>query len=177
MSTRNTIVKTLSTRVDDYGKRVVKFLRLGKNDVQEKAIASIPGIDANPIKDMRAVMIPTQMLGKEVIVGFLVKNQESEPGEIRVFSVDDDGAEQIAIYLKKNGTIEIGGNGDFAVRFNALETGFNALKTQLNTFMTVYNAHTHLDPVSGSTGAPSATGVAATASISAAKVDEVKLSA
>ncbi len=71
--------------------------------------------------------------------------------------------------------LEINGDADFAVAFNDLKAGYDQLKTDINTFIGVYNLHTHLDPISGSTGGPSASGAASAASIDASKVASVKL--
>ena len=79
------------------------------------------------------------------------------------------------INILNSGIIEINGNTDFAVRFNALETGFNLLRTELNTALTILNAHVHTLAGAGTTDPMATPTVLATAEISAAKVNEVKL--
>lgn len=86
-------------------------------------------------------------------------------GEQKLYS-SDVGTIMGFINLLVDGTIEINGNADFAVRYNALETAFNQLQTDFDT---------HIHPVTtapGSTGVPTAP---STADITGAKVDEVKL--
>jgi hypothetical protein len=79
------------------------------------------------------------------------------------------------VRLTADGSIELNGNVDFAVRFNELLTAFNQLKTDLNNLVIAYNAHTHPDPSSGSTGPTSAPGTSSAADVSSAKVDNVLL--
>ncbi len=73
--------------------------------------------------------------------------------------------------------------GDFAVRFNELETAFNELKDDFNTFVNnVHNSsvvpHTHPGVTAGgsSTGAATiVTGTQSTADITPAKVEEIEM--
>jgi hypothetical protein len=66
------------------------------------------------------------------------------------------------------GILELNGNADFAVRYNALETAFNQLQAD-------FDAHTHLYSPGPGTPTQTAATVASTADITPAKVDEVKL--
>lgn len=87
-------------------------------------------------------------------------------GERKIYS-SDGGVIKAFINWLSSGILELNGNSDFAVRFNALETGFNALRSDHNTFLT------HVHGASGTPPVPPA--VPSTASIAAAKVDEVKI--
>ena len=73
---------------------------------------------------------------------------------------------EIVQNIKNDGIIEINGNSDFAVRFNALQTAFDQLKSDFNT-------HTHVSVTS--LGTPSVPVPQSTADITPAKVNEVKL--
>ncbi len=86
-------------------------------------------------------------------------------GERKLYSRDSGGNIAAFVNLLTGGDVELNGNGDFAVRFTAMESAFNTLKADLN-------AHGHTDPQGGSVG-PSLP--ASVADISGAKVDEVKL--
>ena len=87
-------------------------------------------------------------------------------GERKIYS-SDGGVIKAFINWLSSGILELNGNSDFAVRFNALETGFNTLRSDHNTFLV------HVHGASGTPPVPPA--VPSTASISAAKVDEVKI--
>ena len=64
-----------------------------------------------------------------------------------------------------------------SILFGAPETGVNQFRTDFNNFLTsAYNVHTHPTAPTGPVSAPSLPGSASTADISAAKVEEVKLS-
>jgi len=166
------VTKTISTSIKN-AVRFVKFLRMGKSDVQECRQASPFGIDSAPTKDMAAIYAKTGEVGKPVIIGYINKNQIAEIGETRFFSTDENGTVKIALHLKNDGTAEFGGNTKNMVRFQELETGFNDLKTDFNNLVTAYNSHIH--PFSSGTTSPTATqGTSSTADISGSKIDEIK---
>ncbi len=170
-----TIVKVISTRILS-NKRLVKFLRMGKSDVQENYQVAPFGFDSNPVKDMIAVYSKTDELGKSVIIGYIDKNQLADVGESRMYSTDADGLLKFFLHLKNNGTAEFGGDADFMVRFSGLETAFNELKSDLNNLVTTFNTHVHPGVTSGpSSTSPTPTpGTQSTADISPAKIEEIK---
>ncbi len=147
------LVSVISTAIDSVSRRIVKVLRYGKGDVQTCFDASPYGIDGNPIKGMVAVYSETNEKGKTVIIGYINKNKIAEVGELRLFSTDVNGIEKFYVCLKKNGTLELGGDGNFAVKFNELKTEFNKLKADHNSLLNEYKAHIHSGgTISGSTG-------------------------
>lgn len=168
-------VKTLSTKITD-GKRFIKFLRYGKDDVQTSVEAGAFGVDSNPVKDLIAVYAPTGEKGQTVIIGYLNKNQLADVGEFRMYSTDPNGVEKAYIWLKNDETIEIGGDDDHMVRYSALETAFNQLKSDFDSLVTTFNTHVH----PGVTTGPGSTTVTATpsspssADITGAKIDDIK---
>jgi hypothetical protein len=161
-------VKVISSAIDNLHRRVVKFYRLGKSDVQTAIEAGPYGIDSNPIKDLIAVYAETGEKGKTVIVGYLNKNQLAAAGEVRLYSTDAAGEQQFYIWLKNTGICEIGGAGDFLVRYNELETAFNELQSKFNTFANSYT------PGSPSTLGTPPTVSPSTADITKAKITEIK---
>lgn len=171
----NFLVKVISTEVDSLKRRIVKLLRFGRSDVQTAIEVSPYGIDSNPIKDMVAVYAETSEKGKVTIIGYLNKNQQAGIGELRTFSTDNNGVEKFYTWLKNDGTMEIGGNSNFAVKFNELKTEFNALKKSHNDFLTEYKTHVHTGgTISGSTGTTVSTQFPNTSNIDNAKNDKIK---
>ena len=158
------LAKFLSAVLGKQDKRDVKVNVMGKNDTRTAFQASPFGIDSNPASedDLVAVYADTTEDGQSVLLGYLLKGLAAEKGEVRLYSTDEDGAEQpkAYIHLKNDETLEIGGNSDNMVRFSALQTAFNQLKTE-------FNAHVH-----SSNGTPPVT--PSTADISGAKIDEIK---
>lgn len=122
------LVKVMSTSLV-ITKRVIKVLRFGKGDVQTSMQASPYGIDSNPIKDMVAVYSDSSEKGKTVIIGYLNKNQLSDVGETRMYSTDADGVLKTYVWVKNDGTIQLGGTTSNIVRFTPLDT---ALQLQVN---------------------------------------------
>lgn len=162
---------TLSTSIDSTFRRLCKFLGMGKDDTQECLIAAPAGIDSNPIKDLRAIY--DTAIDQNIVIGFINKNQVADAGEIRLFSVDGDGALKIFLWVKNDGTIEFGGNTGNLTRFQELETGFNQLKSDFNALVTVFNAHIHATP-SGASSPTATPATSSTASIANAKINELK---
>lgn len=167
-------VKTISTELDSLTRRVIKYLRYGKGDVQTSLQIVPHGIDSNPVKDMVAVHAETGEKGKTVVLGYLNKDLLAEVGATRVFSTDADGALQTYIWLKADGTMEIGGNAKHMARFEELKSGFDTLKTDFNNLVTKFNAHMHPTAGTGAPSPPTVTHTASTASIDSAKINEIK---
>jgi hypothetical protein len=161
------LVKTISTRVDNLGMRLVKFFRFGKSDVQEVSEVSPFGLDSNPIKDMVAVYAKTADKGDAVIVGYLNKNRLAEIGEFRIYSTNAQGEEQIYIHLKNDGTAQIGGTGDNLVRYKPVED----LVSEINQFL---NQQLPLIASGIATGGGAYTPGVANFNISDAKIDELE---
>ena len=131
------LVTVISTKVEGF-KRKIKFLRLGKSDIQETAEVSPFGIDSNPVKDLIAVYAPTLQQGKAVIIGYINKNQLADVGETRLFSTDAQGDLQTFIHLKNDGTIEMGGAADFMVRYTQMAASVNELKNDLTNLKAAF---------------------------------------
>ena len=172
------ITKVISTSFDDLQRRFIKVLRKGKSDVQTPIEASPFGIDSNPIKDMIAVYGQTEEKGKTVIIGYIDKNKLAASGETRLYSIDNNGNLKTYVWLKNDGTMEIGGNTKHMVRYEELQTAFNQLKQDLNTFITIFNSHTHTGVTigGGSTSTTTTPGTSSSADISPAKIDNIKTS-
>lgn len=172
------MVKIESFSFDKASRRIGKFLRFGNADSQTAIEASPHGIDGAPVKGKMAVYARTSNYSKKVLIGYLNTNQISDPGELRLYSTDDQGVEQAYAWLRNDGNLELNGDQDFIVRFSQLESAFNTLKADLNTLISTYNAHTHVYSPGPSPAAPTApttsTGTPSNADVSGAKVDNVK---
>lgn len=173
-----TLVKILSTELDSLSRRIGKFLRFGKSDVQTSLESAPYGVDSNPIKGMVAVYAETNEKGKTVIVGYLNKNQLAGVGEFRAYSTNSDGDLQTYAWLKNDGTMELGGSAKHLARFEDLKTGFDRLKSDVNDLKSKWNtfagAYIPGGPAVQGTPATVQTSSASTASIDDAKIDEIK---
>lgn len=165
--------------VIEAGKRIVKTLRLGKSDVQ-KPIQSAPhGIDSNPVKNAVAIVADTGTDAEKIVIGYVLKDALADIGETHFFATDSDGAEVGRIKMRSDGTVEILGDSDNAVRFSELKTAFDELRTDFNELVTAFNSHTHqyapgpLTPVP--TGPATPSGSPSTSTVDAAKIDEIKV--
>ncbi|MGB0881436.1 MAG: hypothetical protein ACPGSO_00675 [Vicingaceae bacterium] len=133
-------VKTLSSEIDSKARRVIKFLRLGKRDVQTSLEAMPFGVDSVPVKNLVAVYAPTSEKGQTVIIGYINKNAIADVGEFRAYSTNSDGEEQNYIWIKNDGTIEIGGDSDNMVRYSQIEASVNELKNDINDLKNIFSA-------------------------------------
>lgn len=171
----NKRVKVISTEIDELGRRIVKFFRLGR-DTRTDEEAAPYGIDSNPIKDMIAIHVETGEKGKSAIVGYINKNQLAATGETRIYSTDANGLLKTFIWLKNNGEMEVGGNVDFMVRFSGLAEAFNELKDDHNKLVAAFNSHVHVanNTIATPTPDPRIPVDDSNADITGAKITEIK---
>lgn len=160
-------VKVDSFSIDSLSKRIVKFLRLGKKDVQTSYEVSPYGIDAAPVKDMIAIYAPTGEQGKTVLLGYVNRKQLATAGELHLYSTDSNGTEKFRIKLRGNGTVEVGGDAHNAVRYTPLNTELSNFKTQIQAELAKIQTGITM-------GGGSYTPGTLTLDISNAKIDEIK---
>jgi len=115
--------------VIENGKRILKVQEYGAKTAK---VAANYGDDSQPLKNMTAIYSPTAVNSEPVIIGYINTNQVAKEGEKRIFSQSLDGSLSFAIHLKTDGSCEIGGNVDNAVRYQALSTSLASSDTLLN---------------------------------------------
>jgi hypothetical protein len=134
------LVKVYSTSVNSAKQRLVKILRFGRSDVQTPLLVAPFGQDSNPIKGMVAVYGKTTADGSTILIGFINKNSLAGVGEYRTFSTDADGQEKFYTWLKSDGTMEIGGDTNFAVKYNELKAEYDKTKNYITTLKSATGA-------------------------------------
>ena len=116
----------------DAGRRLAKVFILSKSDVQTSYMIGPWGDDSAPIKN--ADIVHSKTTGDEsIILGCINTNSSVEPGEKRIYATDENGAEIIDIYLRKNGTIEIGGSGESLTIYGPLNDNLQTTIIDINT--------------------------------------------
>jgi hypothetical protein len=115
------------------GSRILKVVQFG---VKTADVVSPFGDDSVPLKDMTAIYANTSEVGDNIILGYINNNQLAAIGEKRIFSLKPDSSLSFAVHLKNDGTCEIGGDEDFAVRFNALNTALQNEVALVNAELT-----------------------------------------
>lgn len=121
------------TRVKQAATEFIKVLRFGKDDIQTAEPILPFGIDSKPVKDLLGVHADTMDEEASVVLGYILHSETTSEGETRIYATDTDGTEVFDIYLKNDGTCEFGGNVDFFIRYNALNTALQTFVTDLNT--------------------------------------------
>jgi len=164
------IARWIRSQIDKY---IIGVVESRLNTTIQAFLYGSPGDDSPPLPEDRVLIIKIDGSGKYAIAGTLVLSQGAEPGERKLYSRDNEGNLKSLIYLKNDGTMELNGNTDFAVRFTILESGFNQLKDDFNATLL------HVHPVTtapGSTGPPTPLITPSTANIAGAKIEEIKVS-
>lgn len=147
------------------GFRIFKVLQYGAKSTDE---CSPFGIDSNPINGTTAILQETDTSSEPVIIGYIQKKRKSEPGELRIYSVDSEGNEKAFLWLKKDGTIELNGNSDNAVKYIPLDIAMQKLSTDINAELTAIASGI---ATAGGSYIPNSISI----DISEAKVDNVKI--
>lgn len=146
------------------GLRILKVQQYGAKTVQE---VSSFGDDGSPVDNMTAIYADTAENGEPVIIGYINENQLAAKGEKRLYSLDSNNAISFYIWLKNNGTFEIGGTADNAVRYQKLDDSLQSQKTAINAeLVKIQTAITGLGGVY--------VHVPITINTSSAKINEVK---
>jgi hypothetical protein len=167
----------LLSRVKQATSKFVKILVYGKADIRTAQQYMPFGIDSKPPPETVALYSNTGSDGEQAIVGYLLKSELTNSGELRLSSLDSSGVENLYIHLKNNGRMEINGSDDNLVRYSVLKAGFDELKIDFNNFIDAYNKHTHGGVTVGSgITAITTPGSASAADISGAKIVEIETS-
>lgn len=138
------LAKVLSSLINDFFSREVKVEEKFNFNL-ECELYNPPGEDSTPLPEDDCIIIRREEIGQFVIVGFLVNNPITNPGEKLLYSRNNLGAKKAKIYMKNDGKIEINGNSDNLVTFADLKSAFD-------NFVNTYNSHTHAE--TGGTTAP-----------------------
>ncbi len=160
------VVNILSSLIKSTRRRI-KVLGLGKSDTRELYECAPFGVDATPPKGYKAIYAETGVKGKGVIIGYINTNQVAAIGEHRVYSTDADGKVKTYIHLKNDGTCELAGSVDNAVRYSELNKELQQFIQKVNTELAEISLG-----IGGAGG--SYTPTVFTLDISKAKITEIK---
>jgi len=154
----------------------IKYLIAG--NVGEAMQIAPFGDDSTPPKNTKGLYTSTLSAKNPVILGYFNRNQITEAGEKRIFSVKEDNSISTYVYCKKDGILELGGNANFAVKYNELKTEYDKTKGLLEAVIQTINTPVN-EPGNGSPSAFQAVLISAIATktigdISSAKNDKIK---
>lgn len=115
------------------GKRLLKVIQFGAKTAKE----SMPfGYDGNPIPELTAIYAATSNASEKVIIGYINKNQLAATGEVRLYSLDANGAVSAFMWLHNDGNLELNGDDYTAVRYSMLNTGLQQEVLKINAELT-----------------------------------------
>lgn len=163
--------------LDENGYRIIKVIRMGDKDVQTGDQVTPAGVDSCPHPEENAIFADTLAMEQSLILGYMIEDQITEPGEIRIYSTDAKGKTLTQVYVRKDATIELGMNpDDWAVKYSKLEQSFNELQGKVNALVTAFNTHTHIVDIGNITALPvAAPAQSSTADITQAKAANIKI--
>lgn len=141
-------------RLTDDDIRLIKATVYGRTREVQQVLPY--GIDSAPMPKDTAIITGTGAIGDDVIIGYVHKDAQAEPGSIRIYSEGGD------ITITKTGIIELNGDSDNVTKWTALNTG-------LQTAIAAINAN--FATITSSLGIPLP---AITLNINAAKSNTVK---
>jgi len=155
--------RTIGKNRDGQNDRLLLQVRMtNADDIQTVEYVALPGQDENPINGAKVYILEVGPAYKIAIGAEDGVTPAADIGEKWLYSLDSGGTLQALIKILNSGMIEINGNSDFAIRFDALNTALQGFVTSVNAALAG-----KLDGA-GSPGT-------LTLDISTAKVNEVKL--
>jgi hypothetical protein len=129
------IGKIINTTIEK-SKLIVKILGLGSSDVKTIYNVAPFGIDGNTTDKYKCVYSETGVGGERVLLGIINSRVLAESGELHLFSEKSNGTDSFRIKLMTNETCEIGGNANFAVRYNELKSEYDKTVLYLTSLKT-----------------------------------------
>lgn len=164
-----TLAKYFSSLLDAVGHRMIKAgSMLGA--VQADQCAPF-GDDSVPMQGLDIIYAETASDELPVIIGCINTNQKAAEGEKRFFSMkrNEDGTYSQAFYtwMKSDGTFEMGGTDDNAIRYAKLNQGLQLAIDRINAELPKIAAGI-------ATGGGTYVPTDITLDISAAKIEEIK---
>lgn len=131
-----TLGKFFDSTLNSIGQRLVKSFTINGTATGEQVAPF--GDDSVPLKGMDVIYAETESDEQAIITGCLNTNLMAGPGEKRMFAMklNPDGKTYSQVFytwMKANGTFEIGGVVDNAVRYAALNTALQLQVTKLQT--------------------------------------------
>jgi hypothetical protein len=169
------IGKIINQAINDNIREIVTEIFPQYNRVSVQALP--PGIDAAPLEEDQGISIIIDKANRSVNIG-VYPDAQAEPGEVRIYSRDSGGSIQALLYFKTDGTIEINGTDDFAVRFSKLKEVVDELQGDVTDLKTAFSTWVVAPNDGGAALKASAAtwfGTPLTKNIDDAKVETVKL--
>lgn len=163
------------------GYRVIKT-KITKGIVETSKTANPYGFDSNPTKNYIAIVSGTMSNEEPVVVGYLNPRAFTtlNPGDSAQYATNENGDVVGTIVARNNGTIEILGNDDNAVRFSKLKTAYEELQTKVNDLVIAFNQHVHATAGSGPPSPPTPVpntipAIPSSGDIEPSKIDQIKV--
>lgn len=126
------VIATITQITITSGKRILQFIGMGK--IPYTGSEYMPyGIDSAPIEGTPALYADTSNRDVRVISGYKNQHQKALPGEFRCYATDADGNVTIDLYMRNDGSMEIGGNANHMTQWEALNQGLATYFANQNT--------------------------------------------
>ena len=137
------------------------------------------GDDSFPLLTDIPFIVSAPGTGRFVVLGYLdpVNAGQALEGERRFIARDSSGAPVSFVWLRNDGSLELNGADDYAVRYTPLAEQIHQLRDDLNEFIGVFKLHKHSTAAVGAPSIPdnAATATDSTIDISGSSVGTVRL--
>jgi hypothetical protein len=110
--------------------RILKVFQFGAKTADE---CSPFGFDGNPTPELDAIFAETSNGAEPVCIGYIQTQRLADIGECRLYSLMPDGTLATYIWLRKDRSIEFGGNDDNLVQFSKMKKELQDLQLFINT--------------------------------------------
>lgn len=127
-----TLSKLKSSSIEQ-GKRILKVFQFGAKTAKEVGPF---GFDSAAPENWTAIYGETSNKGESVVIGYINKNQLSEVGGSRMYSLGSSGEVVGYVYARASGVLELNGDEFSGVRFQTLKTAIDASDTLINAELT-----------------------------------------
>jgi hypothetical protein len=120
---------TIKSSLIAQGQRILTLIQYGVKTANECAPF---GDDSCPPANLTAIYAETSNAGDQVVLGYINLDQQAQPGEKRLYSLQPDGSLSFYAWLRYDGTMSLGGEDNNLVRYAALNEGIEAKDEKIN---------------------------------------------
>jgi len=119
------------------------------DDVQSIELFRQSGEDYNPPNDSRVIVLDLGDAYKVAVAcddGF---EPEVDPGERELYAIDSSGDKSTFVKFNSDGTLNLNGLNDTAVRFSDLKIVLDEIVSAFNSLVANFNSHVHSGVTTG----------------------------
>lgn len=130
-----TIISEIKAAALKSGMRTLQIVGFGKLPYFGQEYGPY-GFDSCAVPGINVLYTETGNSNTQAVNGYANVHQQAVAGESSMYATDSTGTEQVRIWCRTDGTIEIGGNAHHMTQYEALNSGLQAEVTKINAELT-----------------------------------------